>query len=322
MKIKQAIIIGFMGRLKDRFCEYQEVKTPEEKIAAVAQVKGAKGIEIVYPYECEDLEGVKKALKKYHLGVAAVNVNIKGEPEFVKGSSSVNSKKLRDKAIRFICEGIDAAEKLGTDKVTCCPLSDGYDYLFQVDYQQAWGNMVSTFKEAARHRKDIRLFLEYKGSETRVNCYLDTAAKTICMIHDIHEPNMGITIDVGHALYAGETVAESLCLAQSYGIPFYIHINDNNRKWDWDLIPATRNLWDYLEMFLYLKKFNYKGWVTSDMSPVRLDPIEAFSRTIETTERMIQLAKRLDSKKLFNLMRQEKTLEIMKFLEEETWAGR
>jgi xylose isomerase len=142
------------------------------------------------------------------------------------------------------------------------------------------------------------------------------------MIHDINEPNLGITIDVGHALIAGETVAESLCLAQSYGIPFYIHINDNNRKWDWDLIPATRNLWDYLEMFLYLKKFNYKGWVTSDMSPVRLDPIEAFSRTIETTERMIQLAKRLDSKKLFNLMRQEKTLEIMKFLEEETWAGR
>ena len=322
MRIKQAIITGFMGKLKDRFCEYHEAKTPEEKIAAVAQVKGAKGVEIVYPYELEDIEGIKKALKKHGLGVAAVNVNIKGEPEFVKGSSSVNSKKLRDKAIRFICEGIDAAEKLGTDKVTCCPLSDGYDYLFQVDYQQAWGNMVSTFKEAARHRKDIRLFLEYKGSETRVNCYLDTAAKTICMIHDIHEPNMGITIDVGHALYAGETVAESLCLAQSYGIPFYIHINDNNRKWDWDLIPATRNLWDYLEMFLYLKKFNYKGWVTSDMSPVRLDPIEAFSRTIETTERMIQLAKRLDSKKLFNLMRQEKTLEIMKFLEEETWAGR
>jgi len=322
MRIKQAIITGFMGKLKDRFCEYHEAKTPEEKIAAVAQVKGAKGVEIVYPYELEDIEGIKKALKKHGLGVAAVNVNIKGEPEFVKGSSSVNSKKLRDKAIRFICEGIDAAEKLGTDKVTCCPLSDGYDYLFQVDYQQAWGNMVSTFKEAARHRKDIRLFLEYKGSETRVNCYLDTAAKTICMIHDIHEPNMGITIDVGHALYAGETVAESLCLAQSYGIPFYIHINDNNRKWDWDLIPATRNLWDYLEMFLYLKKFNYKGWVTSDMSPVRLDPIEAFSRTIETTEKMIQLAKRLDSKKLFNLMRQEKTLEIMKFLEEETWAGR
>jgi len=320
MEIKQAIITGFMGKLKDRFCEYHEAKTPEEKIAAVAQVKGAQGVEIVYPYELEDIEGVKKALKKHGLGVAAVNVNIKGEPEFVKGSSSVNSKELRDKAIRFICESMDAAVELGIDKVTCCPLSDGYDYLFQVDYQQAWKNMVSTFKEGARHRKDIRLFLEYKGSETRVNCYLDTVAKTICMIHDINEPNLGITIDVGHALYAGETVAESLGLAQSKGIPYYIHINDNNRKWDWDLIPATRNLWDYLEMFFYLKKFNYQGWVTSDMSPVRLDPIHAFERTIATTEKMIEIVNRLDSKKLLSMMREDKILETLKWLEDHVLA--
>ena len=320
MEIKQAIITGFMGKLKDRFCEYHEARTPKEKIAAVASVKGAKGVEIVYPYECEDLGGIKKTLKSHNLGVAAVNVNIKGEPEFIKGSSSVNSKKLRDKAIQFLCGGMDAAVKLGADKVTCCPLSDGYDYLFQVDYQQAWKNMVSTFKEAARHRKDIRLFLEYKGSETRVNCYLDTAAKTICMIHDISEPNLGITIDVGHSLMVGETVAESICLAQSSGIPYYIHINDNNRKWDWDLIPATRNLWDYLEMLFYLKKFNYRGWVTSDMSPVRLDPIKAFERTIATTEKMIKIVNRLDSKKLLSMIKEERTLETLKWLEEQVLA--
>ena len=109
MEIKQAIITGFMGKLKDRFCEYHEAKTPEEKIAAVSRVRGAKGIEIIYPYECEDLSGVQKALRRHRLGVAAVNANIKGDPEFVNGSSSVNSKKLRDKAIRFICEGMDTA---------------------------------------------------------------------------------------------------------------------------------------------------------------------------------------------------------------------
>jgi xylose isomerase len=320
MEIKQAIITGFMGKLKDRFCDYHEARTPQEKIAAVAKVKGAKGVEIVYPYECEDIEGVKKALKKHRLGVAAVNVNIKGEPEFVNGSSSVNTKKLRDKAIRFICEGMDVAAKLGTDKVTCCPLSDGYDYLFQADYQQAWKNMVATFKEGSRHRKDIRLSLEYKGSETRVNCYLDTAAKTICMIQDIDEPNLGITIDVGHALFMGETVAESLCLAESKGIPYYIHINDNNRKWDWDLIPATRNPWDYLEFFFYLKKFNYHGWVTSDMSPMRLDPIKAFERTIATTEKYIKIANRIDSGKLISMIKGEKTIDTMKWLEDRVLA--
>jgi xylose isomerase len=320
MKIKQAIITGFMGKLKDRFCDYHEARTPEEKIAAVAQVPGAAGIEIVYPYECGDLDGVKLALKKHKLGVAAVNVNIKAEADFGRGSASVNSKKLRAKAVQFLCEGMDAAARLGADKVTCCPLSDGYDYLFEVDYQQAWKNMVETFREGARHRKDVRLSLEYKGSETRVNCYLDTAAKTICMIQDIAEPNLGVTIDVGHALYAGETVAESVCLAQSKGIPYYIHINDNNRKWDWDLIPATRNLWDYLEMFVYLKKFNYQGWVTSDMSPMRVDPVAAFERTIATTNKMIAIANKLDSARLFAMIKEEKTIEILKWMEEQVLA--
>ncbi len=320
MKIKQAIITGFLGKLKDRFCDYHEPRSPEEKIAAVAEVKGAAGVEIVYPYECEDLAAVKRALKRHKLGVAAVNVNIKAEPDFGRGSASVTARRLRDKAVRFLCEGMDAAAALGADKVTCCPLSDGYDYLFEADYGQAWKNMAATFKEAARHRRDIRLSLEYKGSETRVNCYLDTAAKTLCLIQDIAEPNLGVTIDVGHALYAGETVAESVCLVESKKIPYYIHINDNNRKWDWDLIPGTRNPWDYLELFVYLKKFNYRGWVTSDMSPMRIDPVKAFERTIATTEKFIRIADRLDSRKLFSLMKREETLEVLKWLEGQVLA--
>ena len=316
MEIKQAIITGFMGKLRDRFCEYHEDKTPLGKIAAIAQVKGAKGVEIVYPYDLEDLGGVKEALKKHELGVAAVNVNIKAEPEFVSGSSSVISKQLRDKAIQFICGAMDVAVELGADKVTCCPLSDGYDYLFQVNYQEAWNNMVSTFKEGASHRKDIRLFLEYKGSEPRVQCFLDTAAKTLRMIRDIDEPNLGLTMDVGHALLVGETPAESLCLAHSGGIPYYIHINDNNRRWDWDLIPGTRNFWDYLELFFYLKEFNYEGWVTSDMSPMRVDPVRAFERTIATTEKVIEIVNRLDSGKILSMMREDQLLETLQYLED------
>ena len=316
MEIKQAIITAFMGQLRDRFCEYNVARTPEEKIAAVASVEGAHGVEIIFPYECEDFEGVKATLKKHNLGVAAVNVNIKAEPEFATGSSSANEKALRDKAIQFIRDGMDAAAELGADKVTCCPLSDGYDYLFQANYIEAWKNMVSTFKAAASHRKDILLFLEYKGSEPRVQCYLDTAAKTICMIRDIGEPNVGVTIDVGHSLLVGETVAESVCLAQSSGIPYYIHINDNNRKWDWDLIPATRNLWDYLELFFYLKEFNYQGWVTSDMAPMRLDPVAAFERTISITNKMVDIVNGMDSEKIFSMMQEGKTLETIKWLEE------
>jgi xylose isomerase len=70
-------------------------------------------------------------------------------------------------------------------------------------------------------------------------------------------------------------------------------------------------------MLFYLKKFNYRGWVTSDMSPVRLDPIKAFARTIATTEKMIKIVNRLDSAKLLFMIRSEKTLETLKWLEEQ-----
>jgi xylose isomerase len=246
-----------------------------------------------------------------------VNVNIKGEPEFANGSSSVSSKEIRNKAIQILRDGMDVAAQLGVDKVTCCPLSDGYDYLFQMNYQEAWQNMVSTFKEAACHRRDIRLFLEYKGSETRVHCFLDTAARAVCMVQAISEPNLGVTLDFGHSLFVGETPAESVCLLQSSGIPYYIHINDNDRKWDWDLIPATRNLWDYLEMLFYLKEFKYNGWVTSDMHPARLDQVKAFERTIATTEKMIEIVNRLDSGKIFSMMKEGKTLETLRWLEDQ-----
>jgi xylose isomerase len=317
MEITQAIIMAFMGQTRDRFCEYHEAKTPEEKIAAIAQVKGAQGVEIVFPYEIEDPAAIKRALQEHNLGIAAVNVNIKAEPEFVSGSSSVSSREIRNRAIRFIKDGLDMAAELGADKVTCCPLSDGYDYLFQVDYQQGWENMIATFKEAARHRRDIRLFIEYKALEARVHCFLDTAARAVCMVQAIDEPNLGITMDVGHSLIVGETPAESVCLLESSGIPYYIHINDNDRRGDWDLIPATRNFWDYFELLVYLKKYGYHGWITSDMSPMRLDPVAAFERTIATTNKLIDVAESLNSEQLFAMIHAGQTVETLQWLEEQ-----
>jgi xylose isomerase len=73
-------------------------------------------------------------------------------------------------------------------------------------------------------------------------------------------------------------------------------------------------------MLFYLKKFNYRGWVTSDMSPVRLDPIKAFERTIATTEKMIKIVNRLESAKLLSMIKTEKTLETLKWLEDQVLA--
>lgn len=77
-------------------------------------------------------------------------------------------------------------------------------------------------------------------------------------------PNLGVNIDIGHSIVGGEPPAESLMLVAKGGLPFYVHINDNNGKWDWDLVAGSCNVWEYLEFLFYLKEFGYDGWITSD----------------------------------------------------------
>lgn len=318
MAMKHSIIMAFMGGQKDRFCTYFENSTPAEKIKKIQQVEGIDGVEIVYPFEIEDTQETIKLLKEADLEVAAVNANIKAGPEQQAGSSSVHDKRIRDDAVRILKEAMDVAAEMGADKVTTCPLTDGYDYLFTADYIESWQNMVDTFRQAAAHRPDITLYLEYKNQETRVNCFLDTCAKTICMVRDIGLPNVGVTLDIGHSLMAQETPAAAIALCHNSNIPFYIHTNDNNKRWDWDLIPATHNLWDYLEVFVYLKKLNYDGWLTSDMSPIRLDRVGAFEQNYRATAKIMEIVETFDLDELFDMMHRGETLEILQLLRDKT----
>ena len=90
------------------------------------------------------------------MNIAAINVNVKAEPEFRNGGLTSHNKEIRDKAVRFIKEAKDFAAAVGADKVTCCPLGDGYEFAFQYDYAQAWKYLVETFGEAGRYKPKSR----------------------------------------------------------------------------------------------------------------------------------------------------------------------
>lgn len=34
---------------------------------------------------------------------------------------------------------------------------------------------------------------------------------------------------------------------------FYVHLNDNDRNWDWDMLPGAFHFWEFLEFFYFLK---------------------------------------------------------------------
>ena len=267
---KHAVITAFISKTKDRFHEYNEPKTVDERFQIVADLEGFSGVEIIYPYEVQDVEDTKKALKKYNLSVAAINVNVKAEPDFRNGGLSSHDPAIRAKAVRFIKEAKDFAKALGANKVTCCPLGDGYEFSFGCDYAQMWKYMVDTFAEAGDYLKDeIPLFVEYKPSETRGRCFVDTAAKGLCLLNDIGIPEMGITLDYGHSKYGDENPAEMVTMLAHSRFPYYIHINDNNAKWDWDYMAGSHNFLSYVEFLYYLQELGYDDFLTSDTSPTR-----------------------------------------------------
>jgi xylose isomerase len=313
--MKQAIISAFLGRLRDRFCEYQEPRSIVEKLEIMARIPGVAGAEVVHPYEVDPPQAMLEHLKRLKLEVAAVNVNVKADPAFVNGSLSSPEAAVRRKALEFIQAAKDYAVAIGADRVTCCPLSDGYDYPFHTDYRLAWERMVDVVREAAAYRPGITLFMEYKPSETRVHCLLDSAAKTLLLCHAVGSRNVGVTIDLGHSIYGGETPAEAVAQVAMSGHPFYIHVNDNNGKWDWDLMVGTCNLWAYVEVLFYLKELGYQGWITSDTSPVRQDAYETFAFNVRFTRRIWEWLDQVDRGFVRECLKRHEFLPVMKLLE-------
>jgi xylose isomerase len=313
--LKMAIITGFLSQTKDRFHEYNLPLALEEKFDLMSRIEGYNGVEIVYPYEVKDPFKTKATLDRFGLNVAAVNVNVKAEPEFRNGGLTSHSPEVRAKAVRFIKEAKDFAEGAGADKVTCCPLGDGYEFSFQYDYATTWKYLLEGFGAAGNYKTEIPLFIEYKPSETRGRCFLDSAAKTLCLLNEIGNHHMGVTLDFGHSIYGNEHPAEAVAMLAESPFKYYIHINDNDGKWDWDYFCGTKHFLEYVEFLYYLKKYSYDDYFTSDTSPTRWDIKGTFEANSRITNKIWQRLDRIDEGQIDKLMAEGDYLKTWKFIE-------
>lgn len=317
--MKQSIITAFLGKTQDRFSEYQEPTDLKQRLELVKKIDGVTGIEIVYPYETGEAAETKILMNEMGLEFAAVNANIKKETKWVPGALSRPQSQLRSEAINVIKEAKDYAKEVGAPLVTCCPLSDGFDNLFQVDYPKAWKHMIDSVAEAADYLPEIPLFLEYKINETRVNCQLDSCAKTLVLLKEVQNAATGITIDFGHSLLAKENPAQVLALCEQSGVDYYLHTNDNDWNFDWDLIGGSRNFLHTVEFFFYAKEYGYDKFFTADASPRIFDMIGFFTEHVEMNRAMWSLVDKLDRTKYRKLMEEERHMDLMKLVRKEIY---
>ncbi len=314
--MRHAVILAFLGKLRDRFCEYHASLPVEEKLARAAAIPGVQGVELIYPDECADVEEVKSALARLGLAVAAVNVNLKGHPDFVRGALSSPDKGVRHISLDFIRRAKECASSLGCPRVTCAPLADGYDYPFQIDYRQARSRVVDVLAQACEFRPDIALHMEHKPSDPRTCGLLDTVEFVVGLCRDIGCSSAGVTFNVGHAYYGGGTPADAFVRVLLSRLPYYIHSGDGTEIWDWDLMEGSRHYWQWVEFLYCLRKDGYDGWITSDAFPVRQDADELFAANIRISEKIWRWLETLDSAEMLRDLDQENLFPVLRSLEQ------
>jgi xylose isomerase len=206
------------------------------------------------------------------------------------------------------------ARELGCNRVTTCPLNEGHDYPFEMDYSKALDFFEETIREAAEHDPDVRICLEYKWNDPRARCLLGNAGETLAFCQRVDVPNVGVTLDIGHAIQAGERPAQSAAMLARAGRLFYVHLNDNDKIWDWDMIPGAYNFWDFIEFFYYLRRLGYSDWFAYDVCPKEIDTVQTFNVVISNTRKLMEISERLDDARIEALLAQRNPTESVKYL--------
>ena len=297
---------SFFGLRRDRFTQYQPQRTLEEKIALIAQIDGITGVELKYPKDLQDIGLVKRLLEKHGLALSAVNVDTKDAAYFRYGALSARSAEARERAATLLQEAMDIAAELGTDLVTTCPLADGYDYPFQIDYGSAWAHFIETVRVAAAYRSDIKLCLEYQPHEPHARIMLRNVGAMLHVCAEVGAPNLGANLDIGHSLAAGESPAEAAALLASQGRLFYIHTSDNTGDGgDWDMMSGTVHFWHWLELLYTLERVGYDGWLGGDIAPKHMGPVAAFGTNTRMVKRLTELLARMGVDRIAALIEEE-----------------
>lgn len=312
---KYAIITGFLGQQRNRFMHYQDQRPIETRLEMASKVIGADGVELCYPEDFGDLKLLKDLLEKHQLGVSALNFRSRRPGQWMRGAWTSESPAERADAMDDFKKLMDIAAEMGIDRVTNCPLNDGSDYLFELEYIRAYDYAAECFAELCAHNRDIRVCIEYKENEPRTRCLFGLAGETVAFCQMVNADNLGITLDFGHALCAGERPSQSAALAARANRLFYVQVNDNDGRFDWDMLPGSMRLWDNVEFYYYLRKLGYDDdWYSFDVIPKELDPIENFNAAFAMTRKMEAITDRIDTAVMEEMLKERNPLKTQRYL--------
>ena len=306
----------------DRFVKggYQKQYDFAAQMEMLSKVRGITGVALDYPSQYEDPVALRKILDSLGLELGMTEIDMYSKPQWMFGSLSSNDDATRKSAIELVKRGIDAAIAARGADVQLWLGQDGYDYPFQSNLNDNWSRLIEAIEEIAAYRPEMKLTIEYKIKEPRCRCYISTVGKALFICERTGRSNVGITLDTGHSLMALENPAESAVLAMKFNRLFHLHLNDNYRDWDHDMIPGTVNLWETLELFYWLRKMNFSGWYGIDIYPYREEGAKALEQTVKNIYKFMEMAEQLQKTDIEEMQKQNDVTGIVEMLRKEILA--
>jgi len=280
-KIKLAAALPTFSAGGDRFVPdgYGEKRGVPEMFAIAKTIEGLEGVELVGTWHVnnENIDEVKQLSRYTGIKIIDIVVDIWSTAKWSRGALTSRDSKLRKEAVTEIKKNIDWAAELDCPLINIWPAQDGFDYPFSASYDEVWDNLIETLSEVMEYQKKVkkvRVGIEPKVKEPRKYSFVATIGKTLLLINEVNSSDLGMVLDVGHALYAYENMAMSAVLAHRAGKLFHLHLNDNYRFWDDDMYPASVHTIEYLELLYWLEKMKYNGYYSLDINPYREDSVQ------------------------------------------------
>lgn len=153
--------------------------------------------------------------------------------------------------------------------------------------------MVDSFQKICSHNPDVDVCIEYKAKDPRQRFYIGNIGKMMALFNDVDMDNLKGVIDTGHALQCQEGLGEDIVFLTGHEKLGIIHVNDNYRDADPDLIFGTIAFWDNLEFFYYLLQTDYNGTIEIDYQNPREDRVKSLRLAVDNIYLYKNLAEKL-----------------------------
>ena len=268
--------------------------TAADIIARAGTVGGLDAADLNYPdhFAGETPQSLSRRLGDAGLALNGLAMRYYTEPGFRLGAFTHPDPSVRRAAIDLTKRGIDAGLEMGGRLMTLWMGQDGFDYAFQLDYARAWDATIAALAEVCDHAREVDIALEYKPNEPRAFALMPDIGTTLLAVREAARPNLGVTLDFAHVLYAGEMPAHSAALVARHSRLMGLHLNDGYAGRDDGLIAGSVHPVQTVELLVECRRQGYDGVIYFDTFPDQggLDPVAEARASLALIERLRTVA--------------------------------